>query len=137
MKENIEQIRSKSYSDGYTSGWESARDYFLFWGTIFSIIILVASIFSIQGLSILSSDKQITVNSKIVDIDYSSYNSFYTIQFKNGDIYRINKETGTNNDMKITDFDKAENVIVELRYNSGIFTPNTDNCWGIVKIIKY
>jgi hypothetical protein len=124
-------------ANGYSIGFEEGRKSGCFWTLVTLLVFSLAVCLTVQGFSIIRTSKTITIDSKIVSIDYDSVKTFYTVHFADGSTYNINKDTTFDKTEKIIDFDSAENVIVELNYNSGWLSPNVDNCWGLSKIIKY
>jgi len=98
--------------------------------TIGVIVLLVVGI----GSSV-ASIKFETVEGTVTNVEFVSQ-YYMEVTFKDGSKYNINTYSGENGD-NFLDFTDNSIVKMELRWESGMLNPNTNSCWGIVRIVKY
>jgi hypothetical protein len=99
--------------------------------------ITVVAICLIGGVvSDITSERFINMDAKVESVVL--HDSYMTVDFDTGETYNININTrSVNSDNRMIDFDESDHVVVRLRWSSGWLSPNFDDCWGIVSLVKY
>lgn len=111
-------------------------EYFML-GLFFGALIATVCILIIGGVvSDLLSARCVDVDSKVTNVVMNT--NFMTVTFANNETYNINfQHSSSSNYDSTVDFDQSSKILVRLRYSNGWFSPNTDDCWGIVSLVKY
>jgi len=106
-------------------------------GLAIGVVITLALVIVIGGVaSYQMSKKDITITSKVVSVVPSD--RWYTITFANGESYKVQPYIPSGSgSSSIMDLDKAEHLIVKLQWSSGFMSPNDNDIWGIMSIVKW
>jgi uncharacterized membrane protein required for colicin V production len=109
-----------------------------FWfGFIVGVVIISVAILVLGGIaSDISSERTVDINKNVKGVVL--HRNYMTVTFDDNESYNINMfGSSSSNNNNIIDFDQGAHVLVRLRWSSGWFNPNNDDCWGIVKLVKY
>lgn len=95
------------------------------------VIFLVVAAFVIANLAYaIATIEYTTIEGKVVDV--VALDDYFTITLDNGEIYNINYPYGE----KDIDLTVNSKLIFKLAYNDIWFSPNTNNCWDIKRMLK-
>jgi hypothetical protein len=88
------------------------------------------------------SVKYVNVEANVISVKLLPEFGYMRVSFDNGAEYNININTGNSGSGTVmnnnyVDFDQSDHVIIRLRWSSGWLSPNPDNRWGIVSLVKY
>jgi hypothetical protein len=100
---------------------------------IAAIVLAILTFVVSVAVSYALTEKYVTMESSVTHVDF--VNDYYiTVYFANGQHYNISTGTTTT---KHLDFTDNSTMILRLLWSSVWIEPNTNDCWGLIEMIKY
>ena len=103
------------------------EDTLVFW----IVVVVVVCVAVVSAHQWTMSFEEVIIEGKVVDVDISN-RKYMEVTFDNGEVYRIK----TNYESTIVDFTVNSKLIIKLEYSSFWLVPNTDNIWGLTRMVK-